>query len=215
MENSFESGGVSSAPSMPVNSGPDDFGTAAQGSFTEFESSGFSEEIYPKGDGGIFEKEEIIDLTGENNIEEKSGDREIMDIPGTAHEKLVAFAEESDQEVEVEGNGIDAEAQGKIDEDTKTEDVKEENKLTLENQVIKIQAETLKLLAQSINGELNKKELEELIKKLKKLLEELEESKGTKKETLISGVFAVLTVLLQIGDQGYKKLEKEVNEAQE
>lgn len=144
----------------------------------------------------------------------------IMNIPGTAHDKLSGLAHLSDEETERESVNIQETQKDTNSEQNenkfleKSEKLElDENELSFEEQIIKLQAETMKVMAESMHSS-NNKEAEDLMKKLKKLLEQIEKDNGINKESLMTGVLAVMMLVMNIIEGSYKKLESEVKVAE-
>ncbi len=159
-------------------------------------------------------------ITGEI-ISDKETSRKIMDIPGTAHDKLEGLAnmevdESTIESVEEEQEPDDTELKDEetLDEESEedSEDTKEFSKTqesTIEQRIIIAQAEALKMLAKSMSEKVSDKEKEELLNKLKKILEELEKKEDKDKTSLVGAVLSVILIIISIGEKAFKTVEKE------
>jgi len=240
MEGNFESGGgVSGGSSMPDPGGTIEFDSGGSltdaGDFSSSNSNlthldylkdGVDKGYYQAEAEGIYSIEDVMSEAQEEMSEnDKESEWDVMDIPGTAHEKLETLAQANDEDIYLLEKGEESEPklsaedkEGVEDQAKDAENIEnKENQPSFEQQVIKLQAEAIKLMAEGMNSKVKEKDLEELLKKLKKLLNELEKGKdvkGSKKTTLLSGVFTAITLLLEMGEEGYRKLEHEVKEAE-
>jgi hypothetical protein len=220
MENNFETGGFSGGASMPDpgSSGEIYPGESLEQAQTGPIGSSMTHLDYLKdGKEGIFRLEEVSSQAQDQMSETKvEKEWDIMKFRGTSHQKLESLAQMSDEEVDEIDQPIESE--GNTVQNTNEAEISvqpEEEKLSFEEQVIKLQAETMKLLAESMSSGANKKDLDELLKKLQELMEEAEKDKKGKKATLLTGLFGVIMILIQVGEKGYKMVEDEVKEAQE
>ena len=229
MEGSFETGGGSSGgSSMPDPGGSVEFNPSgdlqdsggfntSNSNFTHLDylKDGVDKGYYKQDAEGIFSMEEVMS-EAQGTMSENEIKWDVMDISGTAHEKLESLAEMSDEEFEgkeaTTGKNIKSEKNNSNELITTPE--KEE--LSFEQQIIKLQAETMKLMAQAMNSKVDKKELEELLKKLEELTEEADsdKEKSGKKANLLTGVFSAVLILLEASEKGYKMVENEVKEAE-
>lgn len=227
MEGNFESGGGSSGgSSKPGSGGIGEFNSSGElggTNPTNSTSSNMTHLDYLKDDvdkgyyktetEGIFNVEDVVSDAQREMEREESPEWDLMDIPGTAHEKLSELSEMSDEEIErteqVEESKESKREQKNIPE-ISTEPEKDE--LSFEEKVIMLQAETMKLMAEGMNSRVNKKELEELMRKLQELIEETEKEKDGKKATLLTGLFGAVLILIQAGEKSYEMVEDEVKE---
>jgi hypothetical protein len=207
----------SSGTSMGASSG------AAQSVVFESESIAGEQTIQPETD--------VMDTQSGN----ETFDEEIMEIPGSSHDKLTALSqmeENSDEandesgsenpnteepEIKEEAKGEKTEGKSNINEKGKSVSEKQiEPEESIEQKIMLLQAEALSLLAKSIDGKIDSKQNQELIKKLKELLEKLgkedEEKKGSKKENLLFAVLGIIEVVVKITEKGLGEIEKEVKE---
>ena len=147
---------------------------------------------------------------------EQESEWDVMKIPGTAHEKLEGLAGMSDEEFEDQAAAEENINSDKDQAGNEGFEAEVENELTFEQEIINIQAETMKLMAEAMNSKVNKKELEELLKKLKELAKQAEDDKDNsgRKANLLTGMFSAVLILLEASEKGYKMLENEVKEAE-
>ena len=225
MEGNFETsgGGASGGSSMPdpggfaqiessggfgsmnSNNAPD-----SNSGWLNYLQDGVDKGIYKAETEGVFSLDEVMsDAQAEMSEADEKQDWDIMKIPGATHEKLSGLAEMSDEDInQLEQNEV-VELYSEAEENT-DKSVKERSAEKLENkeyqpsfeeQIIKLQAEAIKLMAEGMNSKVKEKDLEELMRKLRKLLEEIgqEKEKGSNKTNLLLGVFAAVTLLLKMG----------------
>lgn len=180
----------------------------------DYLQDGVEKGYYKSETNGIFDIDEVVKEANQKMYDEenRSVSWSIEDLSGTPHERLEELSQINDEDIERNIEDSQDESVSKIRETSSTNESDGEN-LTFEEQIIKLQAEAMKLMAESINGNNKNKDAEELAKKLRQLLDQIEKDKGISKTTLMSGALAVMSVLMNIIEGGYKKLENEVERA--
>jgi len=236
MEGNFESGGMNSGSSMGGGQVGSGFDSGAEMSFEATQPSpslnsggmtwegylrdGVDNGFYKVDEEGVFGLEDVMmDAQNEMSRDETGAEEpewDFMNIPGTAHEKLSTFSEMSDEEID-EADEANKNATNAVNDKTNSEESftePEKEGLTFEQKIIQIQAETLKLIAESMGKEVNKKELEELMKKLKEIIKEAEGEKNSTKTKMLTGVFWSAILLSKIAEEGVNRFENEVKEVE-
>jgi hypothetical protein len=153
---------------------------------------------------------------------------EVMDIPGSSHDKLTVLSqmyevleEEMDESVNVSPEAEDSvneittevDSEKEISETSNNaseEQIEEEE--PIEQKVMFLQSEAIKLLANTLEGNYKTRESEELLKKVRELLNQLDkkEIEKSKKEYLAGAVLGVALIVVKIAEKGFGFVEEEV-----
>lgn len=213
MESSFEGG--ASNMGAPVSGGmTGGMGATDQGfeGGTVFES--------PVEGGDVFDQEVVFEEVETEGVFTDDS-RQIMDIQGTAHDKLVTLAgmdkEEDPEEAEITDQKPDTRPEPRIFNNPEFVKTPE---MSPEQQIMALQAEAIKILAQALReskGQVDQKELEELIKKLKKLLEESQNTDKSKdkkesKTGMVTGTtLSLLGLMLVLSEKAINEVEEEAS----
>ena len=143
--------------------------------------------------------------------------RQIMDIKGTAHDKLEVLAEmDEDPEDSILENSQETNRENNEPRSNSRQETAVQPEFSPEQQVMALQAEAIKILAEALregNGGVDKQELEELIKKLKKLLETSQNADNKDKKESKNGM--VVNTTLSLLGLMFVLSEKAINEAEE
>lgn len=166
---------------------------------------------------GKFSLESVMsEAQAEMEQDEKTPDRQLMDIPGTAHEKLESLAQmnvDLSEKKQLHSNNND-QVERNISREINTEP---ETSITMH--IMMVQAEAIKMIAKAMEDEkqLKKEELEELIKKLKKLLEESQAAGGgeNKKEdkngVILNTTLSLIGLMFSLSEKTANQLEEEAS----
>jgi hypothetical protein len=170
------------------------------------------------------------EATADANTNNTDFTEELVNAPGTPHDKLSALAqmeEESDTDPEIVDGEIVPDNIPK--RESLSNEEKAEDELTdsdeklgnsnpemnreelIEQQVILLQAEAIKMLANALEGKSRVDENEELLKKIRELLEKLNkyDLEKSKKELLIGAVLGVALLSVKIAEKGFGMVEEE------
>ena len=150
-----------------------------------------------------------------NTSDENEYVEEIVESPGDSHDKLKALAE-SGEEIKndhEQAMGINSKDQTPESEDDKSKESQLETHtpelVAMMQKIMLLQAEAMKIIANSKEGQIDKKELKELMKKLQKVLKELgDENSGENKELLIGSMFGVMKLVLSVAEKGYDEIQE-------
>lgn len=212
MESSFE--GTAASVSAPVSGAMTGDMSAPDQGFegeTVFESPVQTEAVFDQ----VVVSEEFA---GETPADDS---RQIMDIPGTAHDKLAAMVE-MDEEPEDEASAVSSEVSTENNEtrSSSRQEIAVQPELSPEQQIMMLQAEAIKLLAKALSegkNNVDKQELEELIRKLKKLLEEGQsadkgkDKKESKTGMVISTTLSLLGLMFALSEKAINEVEEEAS----